>query len=252
MESNMNMSNNYENMPNNAINYDLRDLLIVVLVIVLVLSILGINIFYLIGHLFQYIGYLVKPLFSILGYTSGSVINTTSELAADTSHFGIDIANGTAHDIGNLLLAASDKRDLPTLPPAAKTYPSAILNAIGSTLNIRATPVGAAVAYPAPPIITPSPVPSGPSPAITIHPPSADTTESPIQNPISTNKSQWCLVGEYQQRNGCIEVDDIHKCMSGQTFPNQQMCLNSSMNTGSLPTNYGSKTGIPTPQIIYK
>lgn len=50
--------------------------------------------------------------------------------------------------------------------------------------------------------------------------------ENPIQKPISANKTNWCLVGEYQGKRGCVEVSDSNKCMSGQLFPSQSVCLN--------------------------
>ena len=56
--------------------------------------------------------------------------------------------------------------------------------------------------------------------------PSNDISENPIQKPISSNKTGWCLVGEYKNKRGCIEIGEHEKCMSGQVFPEQQMCLN--------------------------
>jgi hypothetical protein len=56
--------------------------------------------------------------------------------------------------------------------------------------------------------------------------PEPDKTENPIQNPPSSAKKSWCLVGEYQGRRGCIEIADQDKCISGQVFPEQKMCLN--------------------------
>ena len=56
--------------------------------------------------------------------------------------------------------------------------------------------------------------------------PEPDTSVDPIQKPITSNKINWCLVGEYQGKRGCIEVDDTSKCMSGQVFPTQATCLN--------------------------
>lgn len=56
--------------------------------------------------------------------------------------------------------------------------------------------------------------------------PTLDIPESTIQKPITSSKAGWCLSGEYQDRRSCIAVDDIGKCMSGQVFPTQQLCLN--------------------------
>jgi|TARA_B110000093_G_C12916777_1_gene387323 hypothetical protein len=56
--------------------------------------------------------------------------------------------------------------------------------------------------------------------------PVIDNSEDTIQKSISSGKQNWCLVGEYQSRRGCVLVTDSDKCLSGQVFPNQQMCLN--------------------------
>lgn len=59
-----------------------------------------------------------------------------------------------------------------------------------------------------------------------IQPIEPSKTENPIQKPISANKINWCLIGEYQGKRGCVEVSDSNKCMSGQLFPSQSICLN--------------------------
>jgi hypothetical protein len=65
--------------------------------------------------------------------------------------------------------------------------------------------------------------------------PMPDSTTNPIQNPITSAKTGWCLVGEYEGRRGCIAIGDQDKCLSGQVFPNQQMCLNPTMNMPMSP-----------------
>ena len=74
--------------------------------------------------------------------------------------------------------------------------------------------------------------------------PTPDTTTNPIQKPITSSKSNWCLVGEYQGRRGCIEVGDNDKCMSGQVFPSQFTCLNPNFSQNVLP-NMATPIGIP-------
>jgi len=56
--------------------------------------------------------------------------------------------------------------------------------------------------------------------------PVPSTSTNTIQNPISATKAGWCLVGEYNGTRGCIEVNDSSKCLSGQVFPTQQLCIN--------------------------
>jgi hypothetical protein len=56
---------------------------------------------------------------------------------------------------------------------------------------------------------------------------------SPIQN--RNGKTQWCLVGEYQNKRGCVEVSEQDKCLSGQVFPSQQVCLNPTLSQNAKP-----------------
>lgn len=76
------------------------------------------------------------------------------------------------------------------------------------------------------------------------HEPSPDTSTNPIQKPITSGKSQWCLVGEYQGRRGCVEIEDSDKCLSGQVFPSQYTCLNPNFSQNVLP-NTMTPSGIP-------
>lgn len=55
--------------------------------------------------------------------------------------------------------------------------------------------------------------------------PNPTPASNPIQQPITTNKQSWCLVGDFQGRRGCITVYNANQCMSGQIFPSQQQCL---------------------------
>jgi hypothetical protein len=63
--------------------------------------------------------------------------------------------------------------------------------------------------------------------------PAPSTTENPVQKPITSGKTGWCLVGEYEGKNGCVAVGEQDRCLSGQIFPSQVSCMN--------PSNYASK-----------
>jgi hypothetical protein len=175
-----------------------NNLIIAVLVILLTLSILGINLFHLFGELFRAVGNifqaiinifrpLITQILSLFGYTAGSVINKTSDVLASTAKTGIDIANGTVHSIGNLLKEGGKHVDMDL-----KTQ-------FDNTLNLSNIQSGI---------------------------PDADSSHSNIQTPIVAGKNQWCLVGDFQGRRGCVEIDKETKCMSGQIFPSQHQCLN--------------------------
>jgi hypothetical protein len=79
---------------------------------------------------------------------------------------------------------------------------------------------------------------------VKLNEPEPDTTTNPIQKPITSGKSNWCLVGEYQGRRGCVEIGENDKCMSGQIFPSQYTCLNPNFSQNVLP-NMTTPMGIP-------
>jgi len=178
-----------------------KNFLIIALIFLLTLSFLGINLITLVGNFLQQIVFLLTPLINqvlfIFGYTSGTVINKTTDVVADTAKGTIDIAGGTLHSIGNLLQNTGTPVQLGSLK-------------IDNSIN-RSTMK---------PYSEPKP----------------DTTENPIQKPISSNKTNWCLVGEYEGRRGCIEVGEHAKCLSGQVFPDQKSCLNPTLTNNMTPT----------------
>jgi len=173
-----------------------KNFLIVVLIILLVLSFLGINLILVGGNIFEYIVKILTPLvtqiFSVFAQTTGIVINKTTDVVADTAKTGIDIAGGTLHDVGNLLKNSSQTVDVAAIK---LDTPSPLDKSINTS-----------------PVKSQEPVP--------------DKAANPIQNPITSAKTQWCLVGEYEGRRGCIEISESDKCLSGQVFPNQKACVN--------------------------
>lgn len=62
-------------------------------------------------------------------------------------------------------------------------------------------------------------------PIIPRNPPSPNETTNNINSPSSAI-NKWCLVGEYNGARGCISITDRDKCLSGQVFPQQHICLN--------------------------
>jgi hypothetical protein len=182
MENQAYESNNM-NLP--APQDDSKNTIIILLLVLLVLSFLGISF---VQTIATTVGPYLSGFFSILGYTTGSVIDETADIVGGTAKTGIDITQGAFQDIGNIFKQASQGQ----VPDEAKSDLDHVLNV---------SPI--------------SPKPLAPS-----------QSENPIQKPISANKMNWCLIGEYQERRGCIEVGEQDKCMSGQVFPTQRMCLN--------------------------
>jgi hypothetical protein len=130
---------------------------------------------------------LIMKILSLFGFVTGSAINVTANVAGDVARTGIDITEGTLHSVGNILTGTNTQQQQPNLDTTLNN----------STIGQQNAQI-----------------------------PSPDSTENPIQNPISQDKNSWCLVGEYKGRRGCIEISEHDKCMSGQVYPSQKMCLN--------------------------
>lgn len=54
----------------------------------------------------------------------------------------------------------------------------------------------------------------------------ADEATSSIQASKSSGKSGWCYIGEDRGFRSCIQVGENDKCMSGDIFPTQEICVN--------------------------
>ena len=55
---------------------------------------------------------------------------------------------------------------------------------------------------------------------------SADDSYSSIQMSKSASKSGWCFIGEDRGFRTCSQVGSNDKCMSGDIFPSQEICVN--------------------------
>jgi hypothetical protein len=171
-----------------------KNIVIIILGLLLILSVLGINILTILGNIIEWLttlfGPVIKSILSFFGYTTGSVIVKTSDVVGDVTKGGIDLATGAVENVGNLLKDASvstvDNKYKVSLDTALNTSPPTI----------------------PPPEPTPTP------------------SSNPVQNSISSSKVNWCLVGEYQEKRGCIEINESDKCLSGQIYPNKEVCLN--------------------------
>jgi len=181
-----------ESSPQQTFSFDWKVIMIVVLIILIILMYLGINFLNIFGNGLQSIVNVTHPavskIFAAFGYTAGESINKTAEVASDTIVTGVEVAEGVVKDLGNILIDASEEAD----PSNRK---------LQTHIEQKRMPHAK-------------------------QDPSADTSENPIQNPIFSGKRNWCLIGEHQFKRGCVSISESDKCLSGQVFPNQQMCLN--------------------------
>ena len=161
VKTNMDFQSSDNSYQENSGFYSPKNVVIIVLSVLLIFSFLGINLLDILSNflklLIKLFGPIVSQLLSLVGYTTGSLLNTSADVAADTAKGAIDIAEGTIQNVGDLMIKAS-KDDINL---GARSE-------LDSALSMK-----------------------------TINNANTDVSENPIQKPISANKVNWCLVGEY-------------------------------------------------------
>ena len=99
------------NVRQNLFDFSNKNTIIIVLLFLLIISFLGINLLSIGGDVMNRINNIFGPLIvnilSFFGYTTGTIINKTADVVGDTAKLGVDIAQGTVTDVGNLLKDAS-------------------------------------------------------------------------------------------------------------------------------------------------
>lgn len=156
--------------------------------------------------IFTSLGVFFYDFFSNVLFSTGWFIGKTSDVITTAGENTLDIANGAIHNATDLLIKASKKQQLE----------DKVSERVEEKVNEEQK----------------------------YHEPSPDDSASPVQKPIVSGKTHWCLVGEYQGRRGCIEIGDGDRCMSGQVFPSQYTCLNPNFSQNVLP-NMTTPMGIP-------
>ena len=168
--------------------FDMKTWIIIILLVLVVFSYYGIQLLNIFGDAINNGVNNLSPIFKnfleLLGYSTGTALNKTADLTADVAKTGIDVAEGTVQNIGNLMIGDE---------------------AVGKSSKH------------------------------VLHEPAPDSPEDTIQKSLSSSKTKWCLVGEYQNKRGCIDISESDKCMSGQVFPNEEMCLNPSATATKNP-----------------
>jgi hypothetical protein len=95
--------------------FDIKNIIIFILVIILLFMMIGINIIDFISNLIEYIAETLKPvlgsILSAFAYLTGTTINTTTDVVSDTAKTGIDIVEDTIQSVGNILIDVSNRED---------------------------------------------------------------------------------------------------------------------------------------------
>jgi hypothetical protein len=180
-----------QSVKNISSNPSAKTAIIIFLLAILILFILGINVFSVLGNFIQTVFNVFMPqinhLFSFLGYATGTVVHNTADVAGDTAKVGVNLAEGTTHSIGNIL--SSGKIPITEMP---------LENKINEGFHGKKR-----IAEPTP-----------------------DNSNGPIQNPITSAKTQWSLLDENKTKYGYVDLLKNDMIISGQIVPSQKTFLN--------------------------
>lgn len=195
------------------ISNETKNYIIVALLLLTFFSLLGINLLYEAGDGFQWatsgIVPYIKKILGVVGWSTGSIINVSTDIVSDTARAGIDVAEGSIQSVGNLLQTASKGGMSIDLSENQKLLNDGVR---GSSQTAQQQPS--------------QQQPSQQQPISSEV--KKDQSSNSIQNPISNKKAstKWCLVGEYQGKRGCIEVNHDDICASEKIYNNLGECIN--------------------------
>jgi hypothetical protein len=162
------------------------------MLIAIILAYLGFNLFSYFGSLLKVIMDIIRPLISILGYTTAETAKEVVKVAKVGSKGVIDVAAGVTTGGINVLekgLTGSSKKST---------------NGSEASAALNKKPPKAAFPIP-------------------------DDAGSKTQANKAKSKSGYCYIGEDRGFRSCIQVNDTDTCMSGDIFPTQEICINPSL-----------------------
>jgi len=147
---------------------------------------------------------------NFIGMTIGDTLNFMADTVTDLGTQGLNIMDGGVHDVTKFILPVSAQpiNNSPQPQPTAASSP----------VPTTTVPIGNAQT-PSQPIM---PVTNQP-----ISQPPSQQTSNNIQpsNPPSTLANNWCVVGQTNGHNSCVQVSNSQQCMSGLLFPSLDNCL---------------------------
>jgi hypothetical protein len=197
------------------------------LIIILILALLGINVFVYLAKGTQAAAYIVDnifgPVLRWLGYNVVETAKTTVEVGVAGTKAAVDIVSGTATGAvtGAISGAAAGvqkarKEAEPTANPARGSHDGVpvqdTVQQQGSQISWNNDNLDKAL--------------SNAQYGGDVHP---DDSLSSIQG--SSGKSGWCFIGEQTGIRSCAELGVNDQCMSGDVFPTRDICMNPNLRT---------------------
>lgn len=191
------------------------------LIIILILTFLGFNIFVYLAKGTQGISDFFAPIInkitSIFGGVTGQVVSVSAEgskALVSTAAQGTQSAVGATADVVNAGLTGVQQA---VQPPSQQTQTSL------SSQPVNMQQVDIMQANTLNKALNTSTSQKQQVNGEDYH---ADDSTSSIQMSSTTGKAGWCYIGEERGFRTCAEVGINDTCMSGDIFPSQQICVN--------------------------
>jgi hypothetical protein len=165
--------------------------------IILILSFLGINLFGYLGKFTENVKETLKPLLVLLGIEAAETVKTTVNIGAA----GADVAAKAVTSGVNILEKGISKKDgakINKIDDHSKIDMNLLNNAVRKQENNTDEP-------------------------------EPDEAGSRTQSSKAKLKSGYCYIGEDRGFRRCIKVGEGDKCMSGDIFPTDEICVNPSL-----------------------
>lgn len=163
------------------------------ILIIMVLAFLGFNIFTTLGDVTDSTNKFLAPILSAIGIGVGETVKQTTNIAAKGVKFGADVTANTVDNTVSIMEKSIGSNDVKFNRIDKNDAP------VENVANKK---------------IYPLPEPD-------------DATSSTQRNQKS--KAGYCYIGEDRGFRSCIKVGEGDKCMSGDIFPSEEICLNPSL-----------------------
>lgn len=165
--------------------------------IILILAFLGFNLFSTLGKATDMTSGFLQPFLSFFGYNIGETVKQTTNTVADGAKLGIDVASGTIDDAVTLLEKSVGVKDVQFNRIDKENDTLSIRKALDNSVKLKSN-----------------------------RSPEPDDAGSTTQRSNNSNKAGYCYIGEDRGFRTCIRVGEGDKCMSGDIFPRQNICVN--------------------------
>jgi hypothetical protein len=164
------------------------------IIIILILSFLGFNIFSYLEKGTETLGSLINPVLKFFASITGNVVGKASN---ETQNIVQNIGNTNATDVATANVSLTPSQNVADLNVSQSNTLNTALNSKQDSMSRSSN------GY------------------------QEDDINSNIQS--KTSKSGWCYIGEDRGFRSCSEVGPSDECMSGDIFPSNEICMNPSL-----------------------